>query len=253
MIKKAIFFLFLFGVAGLFANAKDSFLKGVEYYNNKNYQEALKEFLAVKNSGAVNAELYDNIGNTYFRMGQIGYAVLYYEKALKIAPNFLSAQKNLEFAKLLTRDKQEDDKTSWMHTFFRKLYNMVGANTAAAITLLLLALVIGLINYLNIFARHKDRTVFLFFIVAGSFLFIGSLIFSIAKYNDTVQTDKGVLIAPTEAGFSGPGGSYTRVFTIHEGMVFKIEKTENDWMRIKLENGLIGYIPLSSVAEVTLD
>src|SRR5574344_2121183 len=70
--------------------------EAIEAYNNKNYPAAIEAYDSLMKQG-VSSELYYNLGNCYYRSGNKGMAVLYYEKALKLEPDNRMAQANLDF------------------------------------------------------------------------------------------------------------------------------------------------------------
>ncbi len=47
------------------------FQNALNEYETKNYENALRDFLSVENEGLINADLFYNIGNCYFRINQI--------------------------------------------------------------------------------------------------------------------------------------------------------------------------------------
>ncbi|HHE38945.1 MAG TPA: SH3 domain-containing protein, partial [Candidatus Cloacimonetes bacterium] len=65
-------------------------------------------------------------------------------------------------------------------------------------------------------------------------------------------SSEAVLISQSAVGFSGPSNEFTRVFTIHEGMIFDIEKEENNWSLIKLTNGLGGWIESKNLEKIKI-
>lgn len=67
------------------AYEKDDFAKAIQLYE----QAAATE--------GTSSELFYNMGNTYYRLGNMGKSVLYYEKALQINPGNEDARTNLDF------------------------------------------------------------------------------------------------------------------------------------------------------------
>lgn len=66
---------------------------------------ALKLYQQVVDDEGASSDLYYNIGNTYYRMGQNGRAIANYERALRIDPTNKDARANLEFVNARIVDK----------------------------------------------------------------------------------------------------------------------------------------------------
>lgn len=61
------------------------------------FNEALRLYLQLEGESPSSELLYD-IGNTYYQLNEYGYAILYYNKALKENPRFDAAENNLQIA-----------------------------------------------------------------------------------------------------------------------------------------------------------
>lgn len=89
----------------LFANPESIMRTANEYYKNNRYQLAIDEYNKLIEDDYTGVSLFYNLGNSYYRLGQVGYAILYYEKALEISPGDEDVLHNLELAKLNLKDK----------------------------------------------------------------------------------------------------------------------------------------------------
>jgi len=113
-------------------------------------------------------------------------------------------------------------------------------------------IIIVFISFMIIHYKNREKTIPLFMTTIFIFLFSVFLIISILKWQEFHSDDEGVLLSTSAIGFSGPGEDFTRVFTIHEGMIFKIERSEDNWSLIKLENGLGGWISKDTYVRIEL-
>lgn len=109
--KKALFFIALFlsvpALAETGAIADSLWNRANVLYADTHYQEALDNYMEIERSGKESATLYYNMGNTYFQMRYIAYAILYYEKALRLEPNNPDIAYNLEIAREQCIDRIE--------------------------------------------------------------------------------------------------------------------------------------------------
>src|SRR5438874_1991601 len=81
-----------------FAQAKGDFTKANQEYAQGNFAEAISGYEALVGAGQWSANLFYDLGNAYFRVGDFGHAVLNYERALAIVTG-----KNVQ-ARLATAD-----------------------------------------------------------------------------------------------------------------------------------------------------
>ncbi len=255
IIKKTISTLILvFLAANIFAVSQIDAIyeEAINSYNDKDYQTALEKFSLIENEGIVNSDLYYNIGNCYFRINEIGRAILYFKKALKVRSDHQSARRNLDYALTFTKDKQNSESESVIRSFWLKAFDSLSINLLAIITLALFMIIIVLISFMIIHYKNREKTVQLFMTTIFIFLFSVFLIISILKWQEFHSDDEGVLLSTSTIGYSGPGEDFTRVFTIHEGMIFTIERDEENWSLIKLENGLGGWISKDTFVRIEL-
>jgi len=68
------------------AAAGSAYEEGLEAYLNGEYQIALDWYLQAEESGKTSGKLLYNTANTYFRLNNLGKAVLYYERAGRLTP-----------------------------------------------------------------------------------------------------------------------------------------------------------------------
>jgi tetratricopeptide (TPR) repeat protein len=96
----AIFLRVLVLAAGVWlapALAADDFESGNQFYERGKFSEAKHEYERELAAGGAGANLYYNLGNTEYRLGSIGAAILNYERALALDPRHPEARSNLQF------------------------------------------------------------------------------------------------------------------------------------------------------------
>ena len=82
------FFIFILSVCFLSATASAQSLvkKAEDAYMSDKYGEAISIYQEVMQKEGVSSDLYYNMGNAYYKSGQLGKAVLFYERALLLNP-----------------------------------------------------------------------------------------------------------------------------------------------------------------------
>lgn len=76
-----------------------AFSRSVELYRNGDYSAAVQALEGMLTTGAVSSAIFYNLGNSYYRKGEIGQALLNYRRALEIAPRDPDIRANLDMAR----------------------------------------------------------------------------------------------------------------------------------------------------------
>ena len=183
----------------------------------------------VREGGVRNGQLFYNIGNAYFRMNDIGRAVLNYRRAEQLMPHDPNLHQNLNYARMRSADKvEEEPKTRVMETIFFWHYDFSAQTRAIVfgVTFVLVWLAAGT----NILVRRP----FLNWVtgVAGviAALFLGSLIASAATAG---KTNPGVIISVEVTARKGDSETYEPSFQepLHAGTEFNVVETRAEWLK----------------------
>jgi len=252
-VNKHLWIIISFFAAVSFLSASDLeniFQEAVTAFENNEYEISLNLFLSIENEDIQNPDLFYNIGNCYFRLNKFGKAILYYKRALKYDPTHKASKRNLEFVLTFTQDKQIEDEPDLISSLWLKLRNSISLNMAAVIVLCLFIINIILIMLITTKFRNRDKTSLVFTLTIALIFLIFFSAVSLIKWRNFTSDTEAVLISTSAIGYSGPSEEFTRVFTIHEGMVFEVEKTEAEWSLIKLPNGLGGWIKKNSYLKI---
>ena len=84
--------------------ASELFEQANENYREGSYALAQQSYQKIEDAGWVSAELYFNIGNSFYQQNALAPSIYYYHKSLKLNPNQPEVQSNLERANLGTID-----------------------------------------------------------------------------------------------------------------------------------------------------
>jgi len=225
------------------ALGKDSlFHMGNALYEEGKYEEALGIYNQVVQDGKESAGLYYNMGNAAYRSNSIGYAILYYEKALKLEPSHEDAVNNLEFVSRYRLDTFEEVPQLFLGVWIRGFVHLLRERTWSILAMLFfLILLTGIVIYL--FARRiaLKKAGFVSGLVA---LLLFGLSFSSAasRHREIINPDAGIILAPSVVVRSSPSESGTELFILHEGTKVEVSEEVSGWQNIKVIDGREGWI-----------
>src|SRR6266705_4736986 len=96
----AFFFCIIFAItSSAFAQADAEFAKANQEFAQGHFKEAISGYEALIRSGQWSANVFYDLGNAYFRTGDLGRAILNYERALALERHHPEATANLQIAR----------------------------------------------------------------------------------------------------------------------------------------------------------
>ena len=246
--KHILFFVLLILCSVRITGASETvrtFLDGIQHYKENRFAEAAAAFSKVADEGIKNGKLFYNIGNSHLKNGDIGNAILWYERSLKLLPHDPDLKFNYEYAQSLTRDEKGDKELPLVRILFFWKYLLSQTRIQwAAIIFNLIFWVLMTVQVL----RRKKR-----FRTLGHVMLTLGLIFTLtAVYND-YETDfnKEAVILPARVSIrSGLTDDATELFVLHAGAKVKIDKEKDDYIRISFSEGKIGWIKKSDAGVI---
>jgi len=223
-------------------NPEDLLKKANTYYANLSYNEALENYSTVLHKGLVNAELYYNLGNTYYRLGNIGHAILNYEKALKLDPSDEDIKYNLKIANAHTADKIEQLPKLFFIEWWDSIVMSLTIGQWGAFLIMVYILFISLIA-VYYYYRNSNLQKPLFFIgLSNVIILIFITMFFINRISYETKNEYGILLESSANVKVSPDYNGNDAFIIHEGIKFIIEDKVNNWSKIKLNDGKVGWL-----------
>ena len=212
--------------------AQDAFDAANAAYADGRYEEAAAMYQTLLDEQP-DATLYYNLGNSRFKQGELAQAILNYERALRLKPNYKDAQYNLAFAQSRITDnivEQDFFLSSWARTVRNSLSERTWWSTSIGLFICaLIALLLFLLGrelWLRKTAFHVAWIALLFSLVAG--LNAGSLRQRNTLRNEAIITQGVVNVK------SSPDRSGTDLFTIHEGTKVTIRETLGEWVNVSV-------------------
>lgn len=242
-------------VNDLYSQAKEMFRKANEMSVSNPaaakelYMKCVLRFERIVNEGGIqNGKLYYNIGNVYFRMKDIGRAILNYRRAEQFIPNDPNLQQNLTYARENRVDKIEvTQKTRILKTLFFFHYDLSTQTRVMIFTLSFMLLWVFL--SIRLLLRKSIFNGFVMGSVLFFLLFAGSLLADIL-YLENIRP--GVIIADQIIARKGNSDTYEPSFKepLHSGIEFTLIEERGEWCHIELSDGRRCFVPISSVGLV---
>jgi tetratricopeptide (TPR) repeat protein len=217
-------------------------LQADKAYNESRFEESIELYLQVVEMDYESADLYYNIGNSYFKLNKIPYAVLYYEKAKKLDPGNEDIEFNLNLANSRVIDKIEAIPELFYVTWWKNIRNLLDTDgwAKAGIIAFILFWIVALVFFFakSILLRKASfwSGIITILIAAGSFTMAAQ------SHHSLTRQKEAVIFTPTLTVKSSPNENSVDLFVIHEGTKVRITDNVEGWSEIVIANGSKGWV-----------
>jgi tetratricopeptide (TPR) repeat protein len=235
--------LVLSAVFPLYAQAPDAtFLHANELYRAGNYLEAAKEYESIVQQGYVNADVYFNLGDAYYRAGKLAPAIIAFERASRLHPHDADIEHNLKLLYLKTPDRIEPVPDLFLLQWMRTIGALVSPATVRGLFLGSWMLLFGALAAIALvrsaaIVRSLRMALLVFFI---SVVMWGGML-GIQSLQDS-SSDQAIITAQVVTAKSSPDARSVDAFVIHEGLKVKLTDAVGDWVKITLADGKVGWL-----------
>ena len=249
--KNKLIFILLLSLTNLFSfNDVDSvFNQSNNLYNANSFEQAIDGYKSILNKDINNGILYYNIGNCYYRLNDLGYARLFYEKAKLYNPTDRDVLHNIE----LVKAQLIDDIKSVPQFFLVKIINDINVklNSSQWAYVVILALYLNLIFFLLFFfSKSVDARVNSLRSLLITIPILLITVFFLIYSNFDNKYDTAVLVDSNAYVKTAPSMEADDYFIIHEGVKFQLIDEVDNWSRVLLSDGKDGWISNSTFLKI---
>jgi tetratricopeptide (TPR) repeat protein len=252
------------------ARINEVFAKGNALYEQGDYPGAIEQYASLVDAGVIDKDLFYNLANSCYKADDFGRAVLFYERAQRLAPRDRDVRENLALVRSQLRDKQfvrEQNRfvraVAWLHhNLNAKEMTLVGSLCYLSLCLLGIVFVfrdsprvsaayrwLSFVSPGRLAGLTKTQDLLLALVVV-SLLFLSTGFSAYRKTGQESGRRVAVVVESEAAVFSGPMEETTLQFKIHEGTLVRIREERKAWVRIDLPGGLSGWVSATAVERV---
>jgi tetratricopeptide (TPR) repeat protein len=230
--------------SAVLGQADADFAKANQQYAQGHFKEAISGYEELIRAGQWSATLFYDLGNAYFRTGDLGQAILNYERALGLERHHPEAAANLQIA----RDEAHalEIQPSWPERYLQ-LASINQYSIAAAVGFWIAAFCLVAL----IFKRRRSAAV----IVISICCLVMFAIAICAVYTLDGGSKGRALAIVTGKDVQArlaTADTANSVLALPPGSEVKILSTRGDWIYAALPNNLRGWIPAKNAERVRL-
>lgn len=222
--------------------------KGNDFYKSKIYDSAAFCYEQIASLKPKNADVYYNLGNTYYRLNKIGHAVLNFERALKINPNFKEAKDNL----MLTQNRISNHIMQAGDIFFINWWNSITRTDKAttwsvtALVVFILAVVILLIKKIN---RNLGEKIPVQSIYILGFAWMFFMVIAFITSKKGIEANSAVVMQ-NETPLMNTDLKGKPITQLPEGTTVSIIEEKEMWIEVRIPDGRVGLIQNNLIEKI---
>ena len=254
--KSAVMVLLLLAMPFAAQAQEDSYVDSLWNAANAAYAEgrweaAVSGYEMISDMGLESAALYCNTGNAYAKSGNVPFAILYYERALKIDPSYEDAAYNLVLMNNRIQDRIDPVPEFFLTKWMKDISYLMDSNAWAIAALVLLGLTLAMFLLFPLAPSVAGRRAGFFTGLVLLVFMCFSLGFSVSQKKACMNADKAIVTRPVVSVKSSPSAEASKdLFILHEGTKVTVLDQVGTWNNISLADGRQGWLPAAAMERI---
>lgn len=226
-------------------------------YSAENYDKAVELYNKVIAEVGSSSSLYYNLGDAYYRNGELGKAMVSYYRSLRLDPTNDDARQNINFVKSKLVDKVGES-GSFFGNMFNSITNQATSNGWAWISVVLFLIVIAGSGCYIFSGNVLLRKIGFFGGILCLLVTVLTISFAIHARNLSVAKDEAVVTVPSTILSTSPRVPKDRneeAMLLHEGTLVKILDTVTSgsgdkatvWHEVEVDNSHRAWIKSTDI------
>lgn len=221
--------------------AQTPFIQANNAYNEGDYVAAAAQYeqliAEAQNQEALTddyAEVYYNLGNAYYKQGELAQAILAYERALRLQPRMKDAKENLRFVESKITDRIEDTHSFFLQDWLISFRNLFKEQSWMWWSIVLFWLVlVGILLFL-LGRESTVRKVAFHCAWISLVLSIYTGINAATLHQRDLNRSEAIITQGVVNAKSSPDVSGTDIFQLHEGTKVRITDQLGSWYLVRV-------------------
>jgi len=224
-------------------DADSIFHKASLYYEASQYDEAIAQYSLLLKQGLESGPLFYNLGNCYFKKGEVGRAILNYERARRIIPSDGDLEANLNCAASFLQWTPRDDSAPPYERLLKRLFGGLSLN-GLIILLSIIYTSFMLILIARIYFKGFRR-----YAMTPMVILIGLFILGSSSLYGRISTmgKEAIAVADLAEVKIEPFDRAPAQFTLYEGMKIRVMDSKREWIKIRTSDKRVGWIRASTI------
>ena len=235
------------GSAVVGADPIGEFQSANQLYDAGQFEQAIAQYESVSPK---TAHVYFNLGNAHFRSGQMGRAILNYERAHRLAPRDPDIQANLKFARQRLNATSTPNALPVMHRFLSSVsysQTLTVWSWFEVLTIWLLVITLALWFWLK-----RNRALLMVASLTFAFLWATCAVALAYRVSQHRHAPDAIVVAQSVDARFAPLPEATKHFTLREGDRATVREDRGAWLLIERADGQQGWVAKDSIEPVAV-
>ena len=219
-------------------------------YINSDYHRAIEAYSQLSLRGYASDKLYYNLANAYFKLGRYGKAILYYNRALRLAPGDADIRYNLDVANTFVKDKIAVVPEFFVKSWVRSVRMSLGCTAWSVVSLAALALLFAFVLLYLLAGRLAWRKTGFYGMLAMLLVFIASTSFAVTERSELLDGTEAVVMNSSVSVKSSPDKASTDLFVLHEGTKVRTVSELGDWREFVIDKRKKGWVEARTIETI---
>lgn len=211
-------------------------------YVNANYPRAIELYHSIEDQGLASAKLYYNMGNAYFKTDDMGHAILYYNKALRLSPGDQDIRYNLDVANSYTKDRIQVVPELFLTRWIRSVRQTISGNAWAVLSLVFFAVMLVAVMAYMLVNSLLFRKIGFFATIVSLLLFVITTSFAVTERRHATSPTEAIVMRASVSVKAAPEKNSTDMFVLHEGTKVRVGNSVEGWIEVTIADGNKGWL-----------
>lgn len=216
-------------------------------YINGDFRTAIDTYEQILSGGLGSVKLYYNLANAYFKEDRPGKAILYYRRALRLAPGNDDIRYNLSVAEARTKDDIVEIPEFFLVEWVRGVRHTMSCTAWSALSLASLACALALFLLYLLAQRLSLRKAGFYGTLLAFVLFVLTTWFAAGERREMLDDTQAVVMSASTAVKSSPDKSATDLFVLHEGTLVRVVSRLDGWCEVTIADGKKGWLACKTI------
>jgi tetratricopeptide (TPR) repeat protein len=221
-----------------------AFAMANQAYSEGHFQEAVDGYQNLVKSGQWSANLFYDLGNAWFRLGNFGEAILNYERALALDPHHPEAAANLALVR---------DEARALELKRNAIERYIEAGTATQYSIVAsIAFWVALFGAVRLLFSRRRSAALVSLIILSAAVFAGAVFALYSLESGDKGRDLAIVTEKKTEARLATADNASSVLALPPGSEIKVLSQRGDWLYAALPNDLRGWIPATAAQRVRM-